>query len=213
MLIEKLLNGFIIGILVSIPLGPIGVLIVQRTVNKSQQSGYFSGMGAALSDAVYAIIAGFSLSYIIDFIKAYELVFQLMGAVVLFILGSHIFFTNPSNALKSYRRSKTNYMQDMFSTFIITVTNPLVIFVFLAIFAGYELVFDINEWESAAMLVGGIFLGACTWWFCLTYIVSLFRHKLNIRTLWWFNKLAGLGVMLFVIFTLIYFAFGGNAGI
>lgn len=101
MFLSLLIKGFIIGCAVSIPLGPIGVLIIQRTVNKNPVSGFFSGVGAATSDTIYAIIAGFSLTYIINFIKQNQLAFQLFGAIILLLLGIHIFMKNP---VKDIRR-------------------------------------------------------------------------------------------------------------
>lgn len=139
MFFDLFLKGIIIGLAVSVPLGPIGVLIIQRTVNKDRVAGFVSGMGAATSDAIYAIIAGFSLSWIIDFVRQYQFTFQTLGALIIFLLGVHIFQKNPVKDIRRSRRKGSTYLQDYISTFLITFPNPLVIFVFLAVFAGTEL--------------------------------------------------------------------------
>lgn len=204
MFLNLFLEGIIIGLAVSVPLGPIGVLIVQRTVNKNRTAGFVSGMGAATSDAIYSIIAGFSLTWIIDFVRQYELTFQLLGALVILFLGIHIFLKNPVNDLRKYRKKGTSHFQDYVSTFIITFPNPLVIFVFLAIFASTGIVMNIARPYQAFFVVFGVFAGACGWWLILTSVVSMFRHQFNLRLLWWFNKVAGVLIWLFVLVSLTY---------
>ncbi|TKG95557.1 LysE family translocator [Puteibacter caeruleilacunae] len=198
-----LFKGIIIGFAVSIPLGPIGVLCVQRTVNKSWRSGFYSGLGAAFSDSLYAVISGFSLTYIINFIRQFQMEFQLVGGFVLLALGIHIFRTNPVTEIRKYRRKGSSYFQDMLSTFIVTFSNPLAIFVFLAVFAGSGIVMKISEPLDASIIIFGIFVGAASWWLLLTSLVNMFRHKMNLRVLWWFNKIAGAGVIAFVMITLL----------
>lgn len=203
MLFSLFIQGLIVGFLVSVPLGPIGVFVVQRTVNKSRSAGLFSGMGAATSDTFYAIVAGFSLTIIVDFIQQHQLLFQVLGALILMVLGFYIFFKNPVRDLRRNRRRGATHFQDYISSFFITVANPLVIFVFIAVFASSGLVLNISEPYQALVIIVGIFVGACSWWFTLSGVVSLFRHRINLRFLWWFNKSAGIMVWLFVLVTVI----------
>lgn len=204
MLMSLFIKGVLIGLAVSVPLGPIGILIIQRTVNKNRLSGFLSGMGASISDTIYAVVAGFSLTYIIEFIRSNQLAFQIFGALVVMALGVHIFMKNPVADLKRYRRKGSSYFQDFLSTFLITFPNPMVIFIFLAVFASSGIVFQMNEPGSAVMLVGGIFAGANSWWLGLTGLVGLFRHKFNLRVLWWFNKIAGLVIVALVLVSMVY---------
>jgi threonine/homoserine/homoserine lactone efflux protein len=189
--------------LVSIPLGPIGVLVIQRTVNKNRVAGLMSGMGAALSDTVYAIIAGFSLTFIIDFIRAHEILFQCVGAVVVLVLGIHIFFKNPVTDLRRNRQRGNTHFQDIISSFLVTFSNPLTVFVFLAVFTSSGVAINLEEPHHSFFVILGIFAGAFIWWFSLSGIVSLFRHKINLRILWWINKTAGAIIILFVLITII----------
>ncbi|PTN07419.1 LysE family translocator [Mangrovibacterium marinum] len=203
MFLALFIKGIIIGLAVSVPLGPIGILIIQRTVNKDRTSGFLSGMGASVSDAIYAVIAGFSLTYIIDFIRLHQLVFQIVGALMVLLLGIHIFFKNPVADLRKYRRKGSSYFQDFVSTFLITFPNPMVVFIFLAVFASSGIVFQMDAPSQAILMVGGVFLGANSWWLLLTGLVSLFRHKFNLRVLWWFNKIAGVVIVLLVVISFV----------
>ena len=198
-----IIKGILIGLLVSIPLGPIGVLVIQRTVNKSRIAGLMSGLGAALSDTIYAIVAGFSLTFIIDFIRIHELFFQSLGAVVVLILGISIFFKNPVSDLRRNRLRGNTHFQDIISSFLVTVSNPLTVFVFLAVFASSGVAVSLEKPFHSFFVILGISLGAFLWWFTLSGIVSLFRHKINLRVLWWINKTAGALIILFVIVTVI----------
>jgi threonine/homoserine/homoserine lactone efflux protein len=203
MFLTLLAKGILIGFLVSIPLGPIGVLVIQRTVNRSRIAGLYSGIGAALSDALYAVIAGFSLTFVIDFIHAHEIVFQILGALVVLAIGLNIFFKNPVADLKQYRLKGNTHFKDLISSFLITFSNPLTVFVFLAVFASSGVANSLEHPYYSIFIVIGVFIGATTWWFSLSGIVSMFRHKINLRILWWINKTAGVIIIIFVLVTVI----------
>lgn len=162
-----------------------------------------SGMGASLSDTIYAIVAGYSLTYIIDFIQTYQITFQIIGALIVLLLGIHIFVKNPVKDLKRYRKRGSNYFQDLASTFLITFPNPMVVFIFLAVFASSGIAFQLDQPYQAIVIVSGVFVGANSWWLLLTGMVSFFRHKFNLRVLWWFNKIAGALIMVLVVVTLV----------
>lgn len=203
MFLTLIAKGILIGLLVSIPLGPIGVLVIQRTVIKSRAAGLWSGMGAALSDTVYAIIAGFSLTFFIDFIQEHEMIFQALGAMVVLGLGIYIFFKNPVTDLRRNRIRGSTHLQDILSSFLVTFSNPLTVFVFLAVFTSSGVAISLEQPYHAFFAILGIFTGAFLWWFSLSGIVSLFRHKINLRILWWINKTAGVIIVLFVLTTVI----------
>ncbi len=203
MMVDQLTDGIIIGISVSIPLGPIGVLIVQRTLSKGRHSGFASGIGAALSDAIYAVIASFSLSYIVDFIREQKSWIQVIGSIVLLIFGYTIFKSNPSARLKTPKVTGGSYLQDIATTFALTFSNPMAIFIFLGVFAGFNFVKG-GDIEDILLLLLGIFCGALIWWFTLTFIVSLFRSKINPRGLWLINKISGIIIITLSSLSLIY---------
>jgi len=200
-------KGFMIGICVSVPLGPLGMLCIKRTVNKNWKSGFISGLGIASSDALYAIIAGFSLTIIIDFIRSYEIYFKVFGASLVVLLGLYIFYSNPAKDIQKFQRKGTSYIQDYLTAFLLTFTNPLSVFVFIAIFTSYSLVLEMSQLFEALLIIGGIFTGGATWWFILTGMTNLFKHKLTINILWWGNKIIGLSVIVIAVSFFIFLLF------
>jgi len=200
-------EGFLIGIAVSVPLGPLGMLCIKRTVNKNWKSGFLSGLGIAASDVIYAIVAGFSLTIIINFISTYEIYFKILGASMVVLLGLYIFISNPAKEIQKFQRKGTSYLQDFLTAFLLTVSNPLSVFVFIAIFTSYSLVLQLSQLFEALLIIGGIFVGGATWWFILTGLAHLFRHKLTINTLWWANKIIGLSVILIAVSLFIFLLF------
>jgi threonine/homoserine/homoserine lactone efflux protein len=202
--LELLWKGFIVGIVVSIPLGPIGILCIQRTVNKNWRSGYTSGLGAATSDTLYAVIAGFSLTIIVDFIARHEMLFNTIGAIIIIFLGWHIYQSHPSKEIQKFKRRGATYLQDYIITLLLTLSNPLAVFIFIAVFASSGLALNLSEPIKSLLIVGGVFLGASSWWLLITGIVNLFRHKFNLRILYWANKIVGVSVILFAIISFIY---------
>jgi threonine/homoserine/homoserine lactone efflux protein len=203
MFLTLIVKGILIGLLVSIPIGPMGVLVIQRTINKSRIAGLLSGMGAALSDTFYAIIAGYSLTYLVDFIRENEILFRSIGALVVLGLGIHIFFKNPVTDLRRNRLRGNTHFKDIISSFLVTFSNPLSVFVFLAVFTSSGVAVNLEQPYHSFFVILGIFAGCFIWWFSLSGIVSLFRHKINLRILWWINKTAGIIMVVFVLVTVI----------
>jgi threonine/homoserine/homoserine lactone efflux protein len=195
----NIIDGAIIGVSASIPLGPIGVLVIQRTLNKGHLSGFVSGLGAALSDTIYAIIAGFSLSFIVGFIETQLLWIQIFGALILISLGLKIFYTNPAIQLRRQKKKSTSLIQDFFSTFALTIANPLAVFLFLAFFASFRVVEARHTHFDHLLLIGGVFMGAAAWWLILSSLVNLFRSKINLRRLFWINRIAGSTIVVLVV--------------
>ena len=195
--IEFLIKGLIVGFLASIPLGPVGVLCIQRTINKGRTSGVFSGMGAATVDSFYALVAAFGLTFIINFIVEQQFYIQLIGGGVLIFLGAKIFNTNPIRQIRKHRRKKNKLIEDYFSVFLLTLSNPLALFLFVAAFAGIGMVGSDNRSLKSSFIILGVFLGAMIWWFALTFFINLFRRKFRLKQLWWINKIAGLVIIIF----------------
>lgn len=199
------IQGIIIGILVSIPMGPIGVLCVHRTLTKGQYAGLVSGFGAASADTFYAVIAVFGLSFVATFIRSNEFYLMLFGGIVLMGVGAMMFF---KNTVKQYKKKgkegNSNLLGDYFSTFGLTLTNPLTIIGIGTILAVYVQIKD--EFYSMFILILGISTGALGYWVLLTQLVNAFRNKFNLRFLWYLNKIAGIAIFVFGILA-VYNAF------
>lgn len=191
MLLTLFIKGIMVGLLASIPLGPIGIICIQRTVNKGKLSGFLSGIGAASADTIFATIAGFSLTFIIGYIEEKQVVFQAIGGLVILLLGIKIFYTNPIKQLRRHKRKKNNLLEDYLSVLLLTITNPLAIFLFVALFASLGIVSDDMGITAPLLTVSGVFIGAIIWWYTLTTLVSIYRSKFRLKQLWWINKISG----------------------
>ena len=195
--VEFLIKGLIVGFLASIPLGPVGVLSIQRTINKGRTSGLISGMGAATVDMFFALVAALGLTYIINFIEEQQFYIQLFGGGVLIFLGAKIFNTNPIKQIRRHRKKKNKLIEDYLSVLFLTLSNPLAIFLFIAAFAGIGMVKPDDSSMKSFFIISGVFLGAMLWWGVLTFLIDLFRKKFRLKQLWWINKIAGLIIIVF----------------
>ena len=203
MLPEIFIKGVLIGLLVSAPLGPIGVLCIQRTLNRGYMSGFVSGLGAASADIIFAVIAGFGLTIIINFIQERQIYFQILGGVFVLYIGLRIFNTNPVKQLRLQRLNKTRLSQDFASVFLLTLSNPMAIFLFIAIMAAIKVANDTLSIFEILTMTAGIAGGAILWWFILASIANRFRKRIRLRSIWWMNKITGSVVVLFGIVVLL----------
>lgn len=191
MLVALLLRGFIIGLLASIPLGPIGVLCIQRTLSKNHKSGFISGLGAATADTIFATVAFFSLAVVMGFIETHMTLVKVIGGLCVMVVGIKIFFSNPVVQIRRNRAGKTNLWQDYLSVFLLTLANPAFILVLITLFATFGISSDLIGELDGGAIITGVFIGGASWWFLLTFVVSLFRNKFRPRHLLWMNRIAG----------------------
>lgn len=201
--LELFWKGFIVGLMVSIPLGPIGVLCVQRTLNKGRRSGFISGMGASVADTLFSVVAGLGVVYIISFVRENQFWIQLGGGLIIIFLGIHIFYTNPVRQIKMQRLNRNRLSQDFLSVFFLTISNPMAIFFFLAIFAGIKVASGPIQINRLSLLTLGVLAGSASWWFLLSGFVNFWRHRFRLRIIWWLNKVAGVIIFLLGLFTIL----------
>ena len=197
--VELFIKGIIIGVSVSAPLGPIGMLCLQRTLNKGKFVGFVSGIGAAFADTFYAILAGFGVSLISNFLNTYQLYFRIIGGAILLFLGIHMYFTNPVNQFRKPPK-KRNFVGYFASTFALTISNPITIIFFGAVFAAFAT--TSTNFETF-LLIAGVFSGAIAWWFTIVSITNIFRNKIKLRNLYWINKITSILIILFALFAAI----------
>lgn len=184
-----LLRGVIIGFAVAAPVGPIGVLCIRRTLVRGRAAGLVTGLGAATADALYGCIAGFGLVFVSDFLTSQGTWLRLIGGAFLLYLGARTFLASPTEGVVSAQGD--NLAAAYASTFFLTLTNPLTILSFAAIFAGLGVGSARGNYISAATLVLGVFLGSALWWLLLSGATGLFRDRLSPRGLWWMNRVSG----------------------
>ena len=186
-------RGMLIGLMVSVPLGPMGVLIIQKTLHKGALSGFIAGMGAACADLFYATVAAFGLGFVINTIKTHEVILQIVGGIFLLIMGLNIYFANPLKQIKARRRvTKKGLLGDFLSLFFLTVSNPVTVVVFMAVFAGTSVLGETPTFSTEIMLLIGVLLGGSAWWYTLSTIVNIFRKKFKLRVLVTINRVSGI---------------------
>jgi threonine/homoserine/homoserine lactone efflux protein len=193
-----LLKGLIIGFSIAAPVGPIGVLCIRRTLAEGRAAGLVSGLGAATADAIYGCIAGFGLTFLSSFLVDQKVGLRLAGGVFLCYLGLKTLLAKPSEqAATAQGRS---LMGAYASTFLLTLTNPMTIIAFAAVFAGLGLANTEADYGAAGVLVLGVFMGSALWWLVLSGGVGLVREKFNLRGLQWVNRISGMIVITFGLF-------------
>jgi threonine/homoserine/homoserine lactone efflux protein len=201
MSIEFFLKGLILGISIAAPVGPIGILCIRKTLQYGKLSGFVSGLGAALADTIYAVVAAFGLTFIADFLLAEQFWFQLIGGAFLLFLGWKTFVAKPNSQSKNV--THTTLFNDFASTFFLTITNPMTIISFIAIFAGLGLSNVQGDYVQASTLVLGVFIGSAVWWLTLSEGVTLFRKKITDDAMTLINRIAGVVIFGFGIIALL----------
>jgi threonine/homoserine/homoserine lactone efflux protein len=187
---EFFLKGLAIGFAIAAPVGPIGMLAIRRTLADGRLAGLVTGLGAAVADATYGAIGAFGLTAVSGLLMHYSIWTRLLGGVFLCWLGIATFRAAPrANGTASV---KVNHIGAFVSTMLLTLTNPLTILSFTAVFAGLGLGVGRGGYAAATIIVLGVFLGSVLWWVILSSGVSLLRHKLSEIHMKWINRTAGL---------------------
>ena len=179
-----------IGFSIAAPVGPIGVLCIRRTLSDGRAYGLVSGLGAAAADAVYGCIAGFGLTFVSNLLIEQQRWLRLGGGIFLCYLGIRTFLSRPHS--QEAVTGGNGPFSAFASTFFLTLTNPITIISFAAIFTGLGIVSAQGDYFSAGILVAGVFLGSGLWWFILSGTVSFFRTQFNSDKMGWINRLAGI---------------------
>ena len=187
------LKGFLIGFSIAAPVGPIGVLCIRRTLAYGRRSGLASGLGAATADALYGGVAAFGLTLISHFLIQQQFWFRLVGGGFLLSLGVRAFLSHPEGDPSLARRS--DLAGDFLSTVFLTLTNPLTILSFAAIFAGLGLGATGGTYIDAGVMVLGVLLGSALWWWILSFGVGAFRDRFSLRGLRWVNRISGIIIL------------------
>ena len=205
-MLSMFIKGLIIGIIVSAPVGPIGILCIQRTLNGGRKQGIATATGAATSDLLYALIAVFSMSMVVDFIEEHQTVLQIIGTVVVFFFGLHTFRDDPRQKLRKFDvEKKSGFAQGFLSAFGLTITNPLVIFLFIFLFAKFHYIGEDITFAKSLCAVVFIMLGAGFWWTLMVYGIDQFRSRFfNVRQLYIVNRTTGVLLMLIAPISLFF---------
>ena len=201
--LEEIIKGFIIGVLASAPMGPVGILTVQRTLNKGRWEGFATGIGASISDMIYAIITGYFMYLVVDIIEdpIIALWIKIIGSVLLFAFGVYTFKSIPRHKVideEAPVETKNKLNGYIISGFVITVSNPLIILLFVALFGQFTFIL-VEAMGYLAIVAGALF-----WWFILTWLIDKVRARFNHKVIWWLNRIIGIVVMVVSALMIVY---------
>ncbi len=194
------LKSLLLGFSVAAPIGPIGLLCINRTLNSGRLAGFFTGLGAATADMIYASFAAFGFRVVTQYLIKQQTWLQLIGGLFLLYIGIKIFVSHPANQAANLRDS--NIFKMFFSTLLLTITNPVTILSFVGMFAGLGVAANTNSYADAFVLVGGVFLGSVVWWLILSNGVYMFKTRL-LPNLAIINKISGLLIIFLAVFSLL----------
>lgn len=207
-ILNWIFKGILIGIVASAPMGPVGVLCIQRTLNKGRWYGFVTGIGATISDLIYALITGFGMSFVMDLItNAHNRFFlQITGSVMLMAFGIYCYRSDPTRKIHISGNKKGSLVHNGVTAFLVTFSNPLIIFLFMAAFAQFAFVIPGHPLQ---MVVGYISIvsGALLWWFGLSWLIDKVRNKFDNGSIALINKIIGSVVVIFSMIVLLGTAF------
>jgi threonine/homoserine/homoserine lactone efflux protein len=182
------IKGLIIGFAMAVPIGPIGIMCIRKTLTEGHSRGLIIGLGAATADSLYGSIAAFGLTFISDVIATQHFWVSLVGGGLLLFLGIRTFRAKRKDTIIPY--DKNGLLGSYISAFLLALTNPMTIFAFIAVFAafglGHRLVFF-----SSCILVLGVFTGSCLWFLTLSFVATIFKKKLDAGGLKLVNRISG----------------------
>jgi threonine/homoserine/homoserine lactone efflux protein len=195
-------KGFIVGLAIAAPVGPIALLCIQRTIAVGWRSGLACGLGAALADSYYGAIAALSLSLVQHFLLDHRRAIAMVGGAFLCLLGLKTLLTRRSPAAAKPKRSAASLLGDFAITFMLTLANPMTILAFIAIFAVLDTAEAGRSFAGAMELVLGVLAGSATWWLCLSLGVGVLRHRLDDTARRWITWISGAMIIAFGAYSL-----------
>jgi len=202
-IISILIGCVSIGIILSAPMGPIGILCIQRTLNKGRNSGFFTGVGAAASDLFYCLLVGLGISLVTDFIADHVNILQIVGSIILIVYAVYMIIHNPVSQITENIDQRDDYWRDMITGFLFTLSNPLIMFLIIPLFARFG--FPLPEYKFYHIILGYIFIvvGALIWWSLITFFVDKVRTHFNIRSMWLINRIIGSIILILSLYGLV----------
>lgn len=190
-----LARGFLIGVLVAAPLGPVGILIVHRVLAERRRAGFISGVGAATADTLYACIAAFFFSFAAALLGGHPITIRLIGGLVLIGLGIKLMRCKPQDALDPDKRG--TLWSHFISTFFLTAANPITVFALSAVFAAWGPASEDRTLVNMATLIAGIFAGSVAWFGAISLFVGMVRFHMTPERLRWVNIICGVAMLAF----------------
>jgi threonine/homoserine/homoserine lactone efflux protein len=176
-------------------MGPVGILCVQRTLNKGRNSGFFTGVGAAASDLFYCLLMGLGISLVTDFIADNVNILQIVGSIILIVYAIYMIVHNPVSQITENIDQREDHWRDMATGFLFTLSNPLIMFLIIPLFARFGFPLPEYRWYHVIMGYAFIVVGALLWWAVITFFVDKVRTHFNIRSMWLINRIIGIIIL------------------
>ena len=179
------------------------MLCIQRTLSKGRWHGFVTGLGAMVSDIIYAMLTSLGMGVVVNFVEANQAPLQLAGSLVLSVFGYYIYQSNPVKNLRKQKERKLSFTQDFITAFLLTFSNVLIVLLYIGLFARFGFILPDH---SLGMIIGGIIcigIGAISWWLFITYIVSKLRKWFNVRGIWLMNRIVGSTIIILSIIGII----------
>jgi threonine/homoserine/homoserine lactone efflux protein len=186
----NILKAFVVGFAASIPVGPVAILVVQKTLSKGNFAGFITGLGASVVDTLYAFIAIFALAFAQRFIEEHQNAILLVGGIVLAIVGLTMAFSDPFRKLKDDGDSSVS-PKDFGQAVAMGLSNPMAVFVMFTLFAFFGLANDApHNWRVTPIILS-VSAGSVTYWFSMSWLLSRFRKNFRMRTILWISRITG----------------------
>lgn len=198
LVVSVFVKGLIAGFLIAAPVGPVNVMCVRRTIVHGRVVGIVSGLGAAAADTFFGAIAAFGLTFIHDLLMRERFWFGVVGGALLVVIGLRTLAATPPQQKKGEEETDpTGLLGDFTSTGFLTLTNPVTVLSFLAVFSAFGVQSGERSLADSWLLLLGVFLGSSLWWLLLTTTVGLLRDRFNREGLRWANRIAGVVILAF----------------
>ncbi len=194
--------GVIVGFAIAVPVGPIGLICIQRTLANNRVSGLISGLGAATADALLASIGAFSISFIYTFINNNQSFLKIIGGSLIVFLGIMALISKTKNTQIKKSDSSLRHIEEYLSALVLTITNPLSTFILFLAFANISNKIGHSPTISMAFVIG-VFLGSCAWWLLLTKLTDRLAHKISHEHILKINKWFAIIMIVLGIVTLL----------
>ena len=204
-------SGFVFGLFAAVPIGPVNLFCIRRTLEYGSLHGFVAGLGATLGDGLFAIVVGFGLTAVGQLIEGFSWELQLIGGILLLSSGLRTYFARPVSRIEVKLAANENgtgpatLARSVASTFALTISNPAPLFVFTALFAGLGgLAGDNPSFLSTAFVVSGVFVGSATWWLTLATGVGLLHARITDGVVRVINEVSGIAFAAFGVGILIH---------
>jgi threonine/homoserine/homoserine lactone efflux protein len=198
-----MLKGILLGLTVSMPLGPIGIILINRTIKRGMLSGFFSGLGLATADTLLALLAGVGFTVILSFIKEERFIISIIAGLIIIGVGLKVFLSNPVKDIRNREKTDKSLWRDYYSVFVLSISNPYTIFIYVAFFSGVQINGNVKPELVPFFLVPGVLIGTIGWWFFLSYFVSRFKKNIRLRMIVRLTKIAGIIILIIGVIVLL----------